>query len=92
VAGASSYNTADAKFLIKDESGDIEVSSKDGKRVLVARDAAGKTIFDGPINTEEERKTLPEDIRKKIDQIVVRTVAEPVEAPQSAPFAGDAVQ
>jgi serine protease Do len=91
-AGASSYNTADAKFLIKDENGDIEVSSKDGKRVLVARNAAGETIFDGPIDTEEERKTLPEEIRKKIDQIVVRTNVEPFERPVPAPLAGDGVQ
>jgi hypothetical protein len=92
LGGASSYNTADAKFLIKDESGDIEVSSKDGKRVLVARDAAGETIFNGPINTEQERKALPEDIRKKIDQIVVRTNVEPFEGPAPTPLVGDAVQ
>jgi hypothetical protein len=81
--GAVSYNTADAKVFIKDDNGEIEMSSKDGKRVVVAKDARGVVMFEGPIDTEEERKALPEKVRRKLDSIQVRGVGAgaAVEAP-----------
>jgi serine protease Do len=83
--GSTSYNTADVKLLMKDDGGEIEVSTKESKRMLLAKDANGETIFDGPIDTEEQRKALPEDIRKKIELIQVRTTASAVEAPFVSP-------
>jgi len=71
--GKVTYNTANAKIFVRDESGEIEITGNDGKRSLVARNAAGETVFDGPIDTEEQRKALPEDIRKKIEVIEVQT-------------------
>ncbi len=44
-------------------------SEGDGKEHLEVRDKDGKVVFDGPINTPEERKEVPEDIRKKLDKI-----------------------
>ena len=54
-------------------SGEIEITSNNGKRSLVAKNTKGETIFDGPIDTEEQRKALPEDLRKKIESIEVQT-------------------
>jgi hypothetical protein len=85
--GAISYNTADVKMMMKDDSGEIEVSTKDGKRVLVARNAKGDTVFEGPIDTDEQRKALPEDIRKKVELIQVRATATAVDAPVLPPVA-----
>jgi hypothetical protein len=90
--GAISYYTGDAKMLMKDDNGDIEVSTRDGKRVLLARDARGETIFNGPIDTEDQRKALPEEIRKKIELIHVRAASTAVEAPLLLAPAGDNVQ
>jgi len=45
----------------------LTVEQRDGKRHLVAKDADGKVLFDGPITTEEERQRVPEEIRKKLD-------------------------
>ena len=70
-------NTASAKALIKDDSGEIEVTSTDGQRHLIAKNAKGETVFDGPIDTPEQIKALPEDIRKKVESIDVRTKVEP---------------
>jgi hypothetical protein len=84
--GTVTYNMANARLVMKDDTGEIEMTTHDGKRALVARNAKGDTIFDGPIDTEEQRKALPEDIRKKLEMIEVqRKLAE---APQSSVEAG----
>jgi hypothetical protein len=79
--GAVTYNMANARLLMKDEAGEIEMTSHDGKRSLVARNAQGETIFDGPIDTEEQRKALPEDVRKKIELIEVQRKLSQIPAP-----------
>ena len=83
--GAVTYNMANARLVMKDDSGEVELTMHDGKRSLVARNAQGETIFDGPIDTEEQRKTLPEDVRKKIETIEVqRKLAEAPQLPVDA--------
>ncbi len=78
--GTVTYNTANAKVLMKDESGEIEVSSNDGRRKLLAKNAKGEVIFDGPIDTPEQIKALPEELRKKVEVIEVRTKVESIPA------------
>lgn len=76
-AGAVTYNMANARLVMKDDSGEVELTMHDGKRSLVARNAQGETIFDGPIDTEDQRKALPDDVRRKIETIEVqRKLAE----------------
>lgn len=70
-------STATAKAVMKDDSGEIEVSSSDGRRKLVAKNAQGQVIFDGPIDTPEQVRALPEELRKKVESIDVRTKTEP---------------
>ena len=75
-SGSVTSSTASAKVLMKDDSGEIEVTSTDGRRHLLAKNAKGETIFDGPIDTPEQLKALPEDLRKKVEAIEVRTKVE----------------
>ncbi len=74
---ALTANTANAKVLMKDDSGEIEVTSSDGRRKLVAKNAKGEVVFDGPIDTPGQINALPEDLRKKVETIEVRTKIEP---------------
>lgn len=83
--GSVTYNTANAKVLMKDDSGEIEVSSSDGRRKLVAKNAQGEVIFDGPIDTPEQVKALPEELRKKVESIEVRTKVAPGVPPPPVP-------
>ena len=76
---SSTDGTANAKVVMKDESGWIEVTSTDGRRHLVAKNAKGEVIFDGPIDTPEQIRALPEDLRKKVERIEVRTKVEATE-------------
>ncbi|HEV7402136.1 MAG TPA: PDZ domain-containing protein [Chthoniobacteraceae bacterium] len=71
-AGSTTINGAQAHLRLKDASGEIEVATEDGKRVLTARDPEGKVIFTGPVNTDEERAAVPEPIRKKLADIHIR--------------------
>jgi len=91
--GGVVYNTGNAKFLMKDEQGEIEISNVDGKRVLVAKNPGGETIFDGPIDTEEQRAALPESVREKIKRMDVRVNnSRPDRAPFPPPSPGPNVQ
>ncbi len=87
--GTVTYNTAHAKLVMKDHDGEIEVTSNDGRRKLIAKNAKGEVVFDGPIDTPEQIKALPEDLRNKVTAIELRTKTEfniPVPPPQpSAP-------
>lgn len=52
-----------------DDDGSIEVQAEDGKRQLTVKDRDGKVTFEGPINSEEDRKKLPDDVKKRIEKI-----------------------
>jgi hypothetical protein len=83
--GNVAYHTAETKVLVADDSGSIEISTKDGRRVLLAKGPQGEPIFDGPIETEEQRKALPEEVRKKLQMIQVRANSVAFEAPAFIP-------
>lgn len=61
-----------ARLVLKDQDGEIEVSTENGKRTLTAKNPKGEVVFSGPVNTEEERKAVPEQFRKKLERIQVR--------------------
>jgi hypothetical protein len=41
--------------------------------VINIRDAAGKSIYSGPVDTAEQRKAVPEPYRGKIDKMIIKT-------------------
>jgi membrane-associated protease RseP (regulator of RpoE activity) len=69
--GVTTYDGAKARLMLRDENGDIEVWVDDGHRVMTAKDAKGSIVFKGPIDTEEERKAVPEQFREKLDHIKI---------------------
>ena len=90
----TTWNTANANVSIKDEEGEIEVRSENGRRTVIARDTKGEVIFNGPIDTEEQRQKVPENVRRKLDRNEVRTRIEHREptreaAPPRPPAGGD---
>ena len=83
---STTWSTSQAKVMLKDQNGEIEVRSENGKRTLTAKNAKGETVFDGPIDTEEQRKTVPAEFRKMLDQVEVRSRGE--RRPGARPQAG----
>lgn len=60
-------NTANSHLVLDDDQGSIELTLKDGKKDLVAKNAKGEQVFAGPVNTPEERRALPADVRKRLE-------------------------
>ncbi len=56
---STSTNLNNARMILRDDKGELEVVTTDGKRTLTARNLDGSVAFTGPINTEEERKKVP---------------------------------
>lgn len=58
-----------SNLVFSDEAGSLELQVTDGKKELVAKDPAGTVLFSGPINTDEERKAMPESVRLRFEQM-----------------------
>ena len=56
-------------MMFSDEKGSLELIEKDGKKSLRATDPNGKVLFDGPINTENERKSIPSLIAERLKKM-----------------------
>ena len=81
------WSTASARVAVKDESGEVVMSHENGHRVVTAKNAAGESIFTGPYDTEEQRRAVPENIRRRIEKLNVSAHAEtsPPQPPASGP-------
>jgi hypothetical protein len=73
----TSWDGGKARLLLKDQDGEIEVAVDNGKRTLIAKNSKGETVFTGPVDTEEQRQAVPEQFRKKLDQLNIRQQTEP---------------
>ncbi len=62
-------NTSNSNMVFSDEQGSLDLTIKEGKKTLVATDAKGKQLFSGPVNTPEERKALPAEVRARLDKL-----------------------
>lgn len=68
----TTWSTADASVVVKDDNGEVAVRTVDGHRVVTAKNPAGETVFTGPVDTDEQRQALPEPVRKKLAEIQIR--------------------
>jgi len=62
-------NTGDNTMSYNDDKGSLEVTTKDGMKELVAKDAKGETVFSGPINTPEQRASVPAEVLDRLTKI-----------------------
>ncbi|MBN1674398.1 MAG: PDZ domain-containing protein [Kiritimatiellae bacterium] len=65
-------------------------TNADGHKHLKAQDDQHKTVFDGPVNTDEELKAVPKTVRDKLDELEqMRRELAPDAAPPVDIKAGD---
>ena len=62
-------NTSNSNMVFSDEQGTLDLTIKDGKKTLVAKNTKGDQLYSGPVNTPEERKALPADVRARLDKL-----------------------
>jgi hypothetical protein len=66
---ASHIDLGKAQIVFSDEKGELRIETVNGKKMLTAKDATGKVLFNGPIETEEERTKIPADVRKRYENL-----------------------
>jgi hypothetical protein len=71
----------DARIVIRDDKGELELKSDAGKRSLTAKDPQGKVVFSGPVNTPAERKAVPADILPRLEKLEQEEMPAFPEAP-----------
>ena len=52
-----------------DEEHDLEIKQDGDTRKLIVKDKAGKTVFEGPIGTADQRKAVPDAVRPKLEKL-----------------------
>ncbi len=77
-----------ATITFSDDQGELKMESVDGHKMLTAKDAQGKQLFNGPIDTEEQMESLPDNVRQRFEKLQrqempeVPVAPEPPEPPQ----------
>ncbi len=77
-----------ATITFSDEQGELKMESRDGHKMLTAKDAQGNLLFSGPIDTDEQRAKLPPNVRERFEKLEdqelpeVPVAPEPPEPPQ----------
>ncbi|MFT3868052.1 MAG: PDZ domain-containing protein [Nibricoccus sp.] len=76
----------DAVMVFEDGKGRLEVSHKDGKKFLTARNDKNEVIFSGPVDTPDQRKAMPQEVRERLEKMESTDVRIP--APPLPPKPG----
>jgi hypothetical protein len=74
--GTSRWDATRARVTMRDSDGELEISIKDGKRMLTVKNPQGEVVFTGPVDSPEERQSIPEQYRSKL-----ATMAPPLPPP-----------
>lgn len=62
-------NTGNSTLNFNDDDGSIELTVRDGAKSVIAKDRDGKVVFSGPVNTADERKAMPADVRTRLEKV-----------------------
>jgi len=58
-----------SRLVLTDDEGTLDLELKDGKKLLLAKDPSGTVLFEGAIDTPEQRKALPKVVKKRLEQM-----------------------
>jgi serine protease Do len=66
---ATNISTSNSNMTFTDDQGSLDLTIKEGKKTLVAKNPKGEQIYSGPVNTPEERNGLPREVRDRLNKI-----------------------
>ena len=66
---ATRIDLGKAQIVFSDDKGEMKVENVDGKKLLTAKDAQGKLLFSGPVETEADLDKMPADIRERYERL-----------------------
>ena len=58
-----------SSIRLMDNDGSLEIKSADGDIRVTVRDTANKIVWEGPWNSDKDKKAAPQDIRERIDRV-----------------------
>ena len=64
-----SYSSTQNQTVVTDEKGTLHWTEKDGQKFLRATDPNGNLIFEGAVNTQQERAKLPDGLLPRLEKI-----------------------
>jgi len=76
-------------MVMRDRDGEVQVAVKDGHRVLTAKGPQGDQVFEGPVDTPEQRNAVPQPFRGKLDALEIRQRPAGLPGGASRPAEGD---
>ena len=62
-------NTENSTMVLSDDEGSIEITTKEGQKHLVAKDAKGNPICEGPITTLREQAAIPAGVLERLKKL-----------------------
>lgn len=79
---ATRFDLGNANIVFSDEQGELKIQNTDGRKTLIAHDPQGKVLFNGPIDTEEQRAKVPAQIRERFEKLESQELPEIPPAPE----------
>jgi membrane-associated protease RseP (regulator of RpoE activity) len=72
------HGTSERKVIVikTDEGLTTTVRDEDGKRQVTVKDAQDKILFDGPVQSPEDRQKLPREVRESLEKIEKKVQTE----------------
>jgi serine protease Do len=78
-----------AVMFFEDGKGRLEITNKEGRKFLTARNEKNDVVFSGPVETPEQRKAMPEEVRERLEKMEATDVRMPIPPlPPQPPAAG----
>lgn len=62
---------AQSSIRLMDDQGSIEMKTIDGQKEVRVFDKAGKLLWEGPYDTDQDKAAVPDDIRERIESVNV---------------------
>lgn len=63
----------DARFVVPDMKGKVEIKTNDGGKEVTVYDRENKIVWTGPWDTEQDKAAAPDDIRQRVEQVPLDT-------------------
>jgi hypothetical protein len=63
------YSSEQKHIITTDEQGTLEYSVDDQNKHLRATSPDGEVLFDGPVNTDEDRRNLSKDLHQRLEKL-----------------------
>ena len=72
-----------ATITFSDDQGELKIENANGRKMLTAKDAEGKELYNGPIETPEDRAKLPDNVRQRLEKLERQELPEAPEPPEA---------